>query len=87
MVKPSEWNAVYDILVLDRNQQVKTDKQVPMPFCHYYNDYSLCFYFGMFCYHLYGAGSRFTTSQAFKAAVEERGLDEDDTILIFIKNT
>jgi hypothetical protein len=31
----------------------------------------------------YGAGSRFTTSQTFKAAVEERGLDEDDTSLIF----
>ena len=27
----AEWNSVYDILVLDWNE-VKTDKQVPMPF-------------------------------------------------------
>ena len=38
----------------------------------------------MFCYHLYGAGSRFTTNQAFTSAVEESGLlDQDDTSLIF----
>ena len=79
----AEWNSVYDILVLDWNE-VKTDKQAPMPFCHDHNEYSLCFYFSMFCYHLYGAGSRFTTNQAFTSAVEERGLlDQDDTSLIF----
>ena len=78
----AEWNSVYDILVLDWNE-VKTDKQVPIPFCHDYNEYSLCFYFSMFCYHLFGAGSRFTTSQAFTTSVEERGLDPDDNSLIF----
>ena len=78
----AEWNSVYEILVLDWNE-VKTDKQVPMPFCHDCNDFSLCFYFVHFCYHLFGAGSRFTTTAAFSLSVEEQGLDPDDTSLIF----
>ena len=78
----AEWNSIYDILVLDWNE-VKTDKQVPMPFCHDYSEYSLCFYFIMFCYHLCGAGSRFITTQSYKTAVEDRGLEQDESSLIF----
>jgi hypothetical protein len=69
----AEWNFVYDILVLDWNE-VKTDKQVPMPFSHDYSDFSLCFYFMNFCYHLYDdSGSRATTTQSFTSSVVERG--------------
>lgn len=78
----AEWNSVYDILVLDWNE-VKTDKQVPMPFSHDYNDFSLCFYFMNFCYHLYDGGSRATTTQSFTSSVVDRGLDPDDTSLIY----
>ena len=78
----AEWNFVYDILVLDWNE-VKTDKQVPMPFSHDYNDFSLCFYYMNFCYHLYDGGSRATTTQSFTSSVVERGLDPDDTSLIY----
>ena len=79
----AEWNSIYEILVLDWNE-VKTDKQMPMPFSHDHNDFALlCFYFVMFCYFLVGGGSRFTTNPLFVNVIAERGMDNDDQTLVF----